>query len=308
MIVVGGENLIDFVQREDGAMPPAYIAHPGGGPYNIALAAARQGAPVEYLSPISEDSLGDMLADRLSTSGAGLAAPRSPAPTSLAVVSLTDGQARYAFHRGYTAERQVTLDDLRAWWPDEATMFQIGSLALTDGSDGEAWEAFQAQCFAQGTFCAMDPNVRPSLTPDRAAYIARLERMFARLHLLKLSDEDLSWLYPDLSLAEAFDHVAELTTARVMVLTRGAEPAWGKSGATRVEVPAVMADPLVDTVGAGDTYMATLLRQVQDLGAPRDLALNAEELTRVMTTAARAAAINCTRAGCNPPTLAELMA
>ncbi|MGR3492290.1 MAG: PfkB family carbohydrate kinase, partial [Shimia sp.] len=179
-------------------------------------------------------------------------------------------------------------------------------LALTDGADGEAWEAFQAERLAQGTFCAMDPNVRPTLTPDRDAYVARIERMVKRIHLLKMSDEDLAWLYPAMSLADAFGHVASMTSARVFVLTRGAEAAWGRSGDTHVDVPAILADPLVDTVGAGDTYMATLLRQVHDMGAPGDISLGTDALAGIMTTAARAAAINCTRAGCNPPTLAEL--
>ena len=84
MITVGGENLIDYVQTGLAGGLPVYTAIPGGSCYNVAIAIARQNQPVTYATPISNDSLGDILADRLTSDGVILGAPRSDAPTSKA--------------------------------------------------------------------------------------------------------------------------------------------------------------------------------------------------------------------------------
>jgi len=303
-LAVGGENLIDFVQEDDGRNPPSYIAFPGGSPMNVAMAASRQEIDVHYLTPVSQDSLGSLIAARLEADGVHLATPRRREPTSLAVVSLQDGAAAYEFYRDGTAERQVTEASLAAAAPPDMRAFHIGSLAVTGGDDAPAYEAFHRACYERGVLTSYDPNVRPSLTPDRDGFIARMERITAHSTLLKLSDEDLHWVYPDMTEEDAFQHLAALSGAPVLVLTRGPEGALGQVGETRVEIPAAPVDPLIDTVGAGDTFMATLIRQLVERDG--DLSFDAEGVTRLLTTASRAAAINCTRAGCQPPTLAEL--
>lgn len=87
MLLVGGENLIDFIQLDSVGENPVYQANPSGSPYNCAMAIARQQAPVSYLTPISTDSLGNLLAERLRSSGVNLCSERRAEPTSLAVVS-----------------------------------------------------------------------------------------------------------------------------------------------------------------------------------------------------------------------------
>ena len=129
MISIGGENLIDLVSgaaAADGL--PQYVANPGGSPFNVAMASGRQGQKVAYLTPVSEDALGALLAERLVESKVTLAAGRVPHPTSLAVVSITDGIPSYAFHRNGTAERQVTKQALHNDMPAETKLFHVGSL------------------------------------------------------------------------------------------------------------------------------------------------------------------------------------
>lgn len=133
MITVGGENLIDYVQTGlDGGLP-IFTAVPGGSCYNVAIAIARQNQPVTYATPISNDSLGNILADRLTSDGVILGAPRSDAPTSLAVVSLSDGQPSYQFYRTKTAERQISAQLLDAAIQKSTTIFHISSLSLIEG-------------------------------------------------------------------------------------------------------------------------------------------------------------------------------
>ena len=152
MLAVGGENLIDLVSGSPtGNGLPTYVANPGGAPFNAAMAAGRQGHDVAYMTPISSDALGDLLADRLVESGVTIAAPRVSQATSLAVVSLgAEGVPGYAFHRNGTAERQVTRDQLDSWLPPATNILHVGGLALIDGPDADAWEGCFADCKARG--------------------------------------------------------------------------------------------------------------------------------------------------------------
>ncbi len=307
MILIGGENLIDYIQEPEAPGHPLYRAIPGGSPYNVAKAVARQGAATGYLTPISSDSLGMLLSDDLSADGVTLLGGVSDKPTSLAVVSLQDGQARYQFYREATAERDLDLPLLTAAIPAEAEAFHIGSLALTDGSDAEAWEALFGRLHQRELFCSIDPNVRPAFVKDRAAYLDRLERLYQQANLIKLSDEDLSWLAPDQPLNTAQEALFERSTADVVVLTKGAEGARAICAAGAVEVPPEKVANLVDTVGAGDTFMATLLAECCRQGLHQNLgAIDLATARKLLETAARAAAINCGRKGCNPPTALEL--
>ncbi|MEM6479582.1 MAG: carbohydrate kinase [Pseudomonadota bacterium] len=303
-LAIGGENLIDFVQDGSERMPPAYVALPGGSPMNVAMAAARQGLQAHYLTPVSQDSLGDLIARRLKEDGVNLATPRRPEPTSLAVVSLKDGAATYAFYREGTAERQVTRAQLEDSAPSDMTAFHIGSLAVTGGADAPAYESFHKACHARGLLTSYDPNVRPSLTPDRDGFIARMERIAGHSTLLKLSDEDLHWVYPKMTEEDALARLAALSGAALIVLTKGPEGARALAADMRAQIPAAPVDPLVDTVGAGDTFMATLIRLMAERKG--DYRFESADLERMLATASQAAAINCTRAGCQPPTLAEL--
>ena len=309
-IAVGGENLIDFVETGMVDGIPQYSANPGGSPFNLAIAASRQGSEVEYLTPVSKDRLGNLLAERLTDSGVRLAAPRLDAPTSLAVVSLEDGQPSYQFYRKGTAERQITWDGLQSALKDRPWVFHIGSLGLSGGDDADLWERFFLACHDQGVITSLDPNVRPSLIEDRAAYIERLERMFKHADIIKLSDEDIEWLYPDRPLMAGFDHLQDLSSDGLRVLTMGAQGVHARCGKTNIEVGARPVKTLVDTVGAGDTFMATMLSWLAEEGVSSRselMALNSDHLTAMMERSSLAASLNCEKRGCNPPYLKELM-
>jgi len=257
-VAVGGENLIDLVQEDDGR----YVAHPGGSPMNVAMALARQGVDVHYLTPVSTDRMGDLIAERLKADHVKMAAPRNTAPTSLAVVSLTNGAASYQFYREGTAERQFSSEILAQTVPRDIKAFHIGSLAVSAGSDADAWVEYSLQCKERGIMTCYDPNIRAALIPDRSAFLKRFEQLIAATDILKLSDEDLQWLYPELGLAAAFQQLVDRSSSSLSVLTKGAYGAMAQAGDVRTKRSAAHVDHLVDTVGAGDTFMATLIRQL----------------------------------------------
>ncbi|MEM8788762.1 MAG: PfkB family carbohydrate kinase [Pseudomonadota bacterium] len=311
MILVGGENLIDFIQEPQAVGHPTYRAIPGGSPFNVAKAMARQDQPVGYLTPFSTDTLGDLLADDLSAElQLEVLSPRSDLPTTLAVVSLRDGQARYRFYRERTAERDVTAASLRTAMAPGAEAFFVGSLALTAAPDADIWADLATDLAADGLFTAIDPNIRPALIADRAAFTARLDRLCATVDLIKLSDEDLAWLAPGEPPEAAARGLSARCGADLLVLTRGGEGALALGPAAgEISVPAHPVRDMRDTVGAGDTFMGTLLAQLRRTGRLRRGALrdlDADALRALLSLAARAAALNCERVGCDPPRSAAL--
>ncbi len=308
-IVVGGENLIDSIQDESGATADGFFHNLGGSPYNVAVALGRQGVTTHFITPISTDEFGTRLAAHLAEQGVTLGGPRLDAPTSRAIVTLKDGIPQYRFLREGTAERMVTPQMLQAAIPPTARHFHIGSLALAGGIDAGIWEAAFVAAAQAGICTSLDPNVRPSLIDDPATYRARITRLLGHATIVKLSDEDLEWLYPGLPQAEAISALRGQTNAALVTLTKGPEgaEAWTQHHHVRVANPQFT--ELIDTIGAGDTLMATLvagLAEQDRLGQDAITALREDELAALIKRGIFAACLNCTKEGCNPPTAAEL--
>ena len=304
LIAVGGENLIDYADREGVA-----TAYPGGSPYNVAMALGRLGANVAYISPISDDHWGDLLAETLIDSNVVLSGGRRPEPTTMARVTIADGIPSYSFERDGTAERAVTIASLGNALPANARAIHTGSLTLTDGPDAEAWEGFCAACFRRGGVGVPRPE-RAALGDLRHCRLSGAHRAHVRTHASDQAQRRGS--RGAVSRSRAGSRLAALraaTSARVVVLTKGRAgiSAWLED--SRIDVPAEAIPQLVDTVGAGDTFSAALLAGLAETGAlsPHGLeTLTRDTLHGLLRRANAAAALNCTRAGCNPPTQAEL--
>lgn len=304
MIGVIGEALIDLEVAEDDARHP--IAHPGGSPMNVAVALGRLGSDVAFLGRLSGDAFGKLLRTHLAESDVNLRwIVDAPEPTSLAIVSLDpSGSAGYTFHVEGAADWQWRTAELPRDPGLEA--LHAGSLALAvdpGGSVVERWLSGQST----GTTVSLDPNMRPALFGDRGAYRERLERWLAFAAIVKVSDEDLAWIYPGadpVALAEQW-----ITKGRkLVVVTRGGEGSLVWAGGESFAVPAAPTD-MVDTVGAGDAFSGALLDWLSRHGRLRldDLAgLRADEAREAVAFASTCAAITCSRAGANPPWRSEL--
>jgi len=305
MIWVLGEALVDFVPCEiDGRM--AYLPQPGGSPLNAAKAAALAGAQVAFVGGISSDFFGDMLVSDLQRSGVDTrGAPRSNAPSTLAFVTLEGGHPRYAFFNNLTSTALVEPEP-RAAALRRGDILSVGSISLIDRPGAENIAA-EALAVAEGALLAFDPNVRAGMVKDGPDWTGRMERLFARAGLIKLSTEDLVVLRPGMAAAE-FASLQIARGAGLVVVTDGASgaQAFGPNGTVALPAPQIT---LVDTVGAGDTLMGTLLADLCRRGAsaPDALAgLSQEALRQILQRAIVAASINCTAAGCHPPTRAEV--
>lgn len=299
LIAIGGENLIDTVQTvgPDGSVTSTHKL--GGSPFNVALALARQGQRPRYITPISTDAFGQRLAAHLTENGGVVAGTRNDAPTTQAIVSLDRGIPTYDFQRDDTAERRVTLNSIRSTLPEATSHFHVGSLAFVGGADAQAWERSFVEAYERGCVTSLDPNVREMLIDDPRAYRARFARLLVATTVLKLSDEDLKWLFPDLDQRPAMEKLLSMTNARVVALTKGRDGAEIWAGTTHCSVPNPQRFDIVDSIGAGDTFMATLLAGLIPFSID---SMSRDDLTDILQRSIHAACLNCLKEGCDPPT------
>ena len=292
-IWVCGEVLIDI-------LPTGPVV--GGGPANTAKALARLGHDVYFIDGISSDAYGQVARTELLRDGVNLdLALVSDKPTCTASVTLdAAGGASYEFLIDGTA----TFDFHSSWLPDpyrfQPQVLHIGTLVtvIEPGASALYDWAMQVAEFAPIVF---DPNIRPSVQPDRDLYEAAVEKWAALSAVIKVSDGDLAWLFPEVSI----DDVAKRWIndgVFLVVITRGANGIVGFTEDGRVEVPGVKVD-VVDTVGAGDTVGAIVVEAMIEHGL---IELRGDRLQEVLSRAAHAAAITCSRQGAEPPYKHEL--
>jgi fructokinase len=297
-IWICGEVLIDLIPDSSGERVP----HVGGGPANTAKALARLGHVVYFIDGISSDKYGQMSRQELLDDEVKLdLALNSDKPTCLAIVSLKEnGGASYEFEIDGTA----TFDFSDSWLPDPSrykpSVLHIGTLVtvIQPGADVLYDWAMQVAEFAPIVF---DPNVRSVVMNDRDKYLAAVERWVAISSVVKVSDDDLAWLYPDQQYADVARRWIS-DGAALVVVTRGADGLVGYTADGVVEVPGVKVD-VVDTVGAGDTVGAIIVEAMTEKGI---LNLTGDTLKAVLNRAAVAAGITCSRKGAQPPYKYEL--
>ncbi|MGQ9368621.1 carbohydrate kinase family protein [Azospirillum sp. ST 5-10] len=306
MILSCGEALIDFLPARFAAAA-GYVPHPGGSPFNVAVGLARLAAPAGFLGGVSTDFFGDRLVATLAGNGVDTRfVVRLPDPTTLAFVTLPDdGEPRYAFYGAGAADRQLTASALPADLGPVAAL-HAGSFSLAVDPVGSAIAALLARERGH-RFLSLDPNVRPALVGGREAYIRRLEGLIALVDLVKVSGADLDWLHPG---TPAGDVAARWLTLgpELVVVTGGADGAraWRRHGGIATPAERVT---VVDTVGAGDAFMAGLLAGLHERGRlarPALAAMADGELADTLRMANRVAALTCARPGADPPRRSEV--
>jgi fructokinase len=305
MIVVAGESLVDLIV--DPTLRLSAI--PGGGPYNTARTLGRLGSDVAFLGRISSDRFGSDARDRLAADGVRLEyVEATDEPTTLAVAELdASGAATYRFYVLGTAAAGLSEAALPGVFAAHPAAIHVGTLglvleplattieALIDGIDGAA-------------LVMLDVNARPTATADPAAYRARVARLLGRADVVKVSVEDLAFLYPDLAATAALDAIA-VSGPTVVLCTDGGAPLVIAVGQGRKELP-VPSVPIVDTVGAGDAFGGGFLHAwVEAAGGRGDVRGGLGDIEAVARAAAvgiRVAALTVGRPGADPPFAAEL--
>ncbi|MGN8553183.1 UNVERIFIED_CONTAM: carbohydrate kinase [Microbacterium sp. SLM126] len=300
-IVVIGEALVDVVHRRSGAVDEA----PGGSPANVALTLGRLGRAPELITRLGADERGDRLRRWLKTAGVAVTAVDAPR-TATAVARLDEsGAASYEFDLDWD------LHGIESAALTSAQLVHVGSVGAVL-EPGASQLAALVRSARDGATITYDPNIRPALVTDPAAVRRRVAEFVGLADLVKASDEDIRWLHPGRDLVE----VAREWQARgpaLVVVTLGADGAIAVTADGLITIPAVRT-PVVDTVGAGDTFMGALIDGVVDLAGPGAGVRTAgggipiTALEHVLARAAQAAAITVSRPGADPPFAAELAA
>lgn len=298
-----GEALIDFIPITSD-LGPGFVPRTGGSPFNAAKAAAQAGSDVGFLGAISTDMFGELLLADLAQYGVDTAqAPVVSDPTTLAFVALTDGVAKYAFFNTATATA-LMAPAKTGFVPAAGDVLSVGSISLIDapGADNIARYALDHAGPGGAAMLAIDPNARPTMTPDVAAWRDRITTLTSVAGLVHVSDEDLELLAPGQS-PEDYAKARLDEGVGLVVVTLGDRGVLGFSPAGRVQVSSPRVQ-VADTVGAGDTIMGSLLADLMTRGLTTKPALSqvgTDTLGQMLTYAAMAAAINCESDGCAPP-------
>lgn len=302
-----GEALIDMMPEATGALRPMV----GGSPFNVVRALGRLDVPSCYLSPLSSDAFGDLLAEALVVEGVQVNnALRSAKPTSLAVVSKNAaGQPRYSLYRDGVADRDYSVEDLLSRFPADLDVIHTGSLAIVP-ADVERVRQILTQARARDILLSLDINMRPGVVDDMASYVAAVKSLFPLCDLVKASDEDLELLglrgSPE---AMCEQLLVQMGNSGLATITLGSHGAIARNSAGLVHQAGYAVAQVADTVGAGDCFQAGLLASLYDSGfltrqrmpeAPSDV------LAVAIRQGCATAAMNVMRDGCQPPTKAEL--
>jgi len=294
---VAGEVLIDLFPEGADRKPVV-----GGGPANTAKALSKLGIDTQFIDGISSDQYGLMAKDELVSAGVILDYVKySGKPTCLAIVSISkSGSATYKF----VIENTATFDFTPDWLPNPQTerpsLLHIGTLA-TAIEPGASVLFEWAQSVAKVAPVVFDPNIRSAVISDRDQYVMQVERWVSISSAIKLSDEDIKWLYPSLDIEQVINNWL-IKGPSLIVVTHGEEGLTGYRKDEKLTVNAVKVK-VADTVGAGDTVGAVLVEAIIKDGLD---SLTGLRLETMLKRAAKAAAITVSRVGANPPTFQEL--
>ena len=318
MILVVGEALIDLIG--DSEQTEKYTSVVGGANANVALALARRGTPQKFLGRLSFDGFGTQIRHRLASNGVDLSwSIDATEQTTLAVATIdSTGVASYSFYVNGTADWGWTKEEL----PSAQRLIdagvhaiQFGCLAMAVGPGNLVLEAWLKELSETSKFTfSHDLNIRSALGFRREVELERVLRVNSLSNLIKASDADIEWLY-DLEPGSDLDSIAHSWAGedKLVVITRGGDGADVYLAGQKHSVSAPQIN-LVDTVGAGDTFMANFLTELLALDglgsdpASRFGRLSEKDLIAALDVAAKAAALVCQRQGCEPPTDSEVRA
>jgi fructokinase len=303
-VVVVGESLVDIVHRAGGAVDEA----PGGSPANVALTLGRLGRAPILVTRLADDDRGRRVRRWLEQSGVAVDTVAALRTSTATAVLDASGAATYTFDLEWDLGGEVArlAEDVFG----SADLVHVGSVgAVLEPGAGQV--AALVRAVHGRAIITYDPNIRPSLVRDPQAVRTRVDELIGIADVVKTSDEDVQWLHPGRdAIAVAREWV--IGGPALVVVTRGAEGAIAVTADAEVVVPAVTTD-VVDTVGAGDTFMGALIdgllaREVgPGLRTPGG-GIRPDELEALLRRSAEAAAITVSRPGADPPRREELLA
>lgn len=308
-----GELLIDFVPMQKGCAlkeVTGFERVPGGAPANAVKAAARLGGRARMLSQVGRDAFGDVILEDLAHSGVDVQGVfrTDRANTGLAFVSLdSTGNRDFCFFRNPSADLYLAPEQI-----DPALLADCGALHFCS-VDLVDWPVRQAHRRAielareVGAIVSFDPNIRLPLWPSAADCQAAVRAFLPLADLVKLSDDEVEFVT---GCADERTAAQSLLAqgAKLVVVTRGAHGAASYTAAVSVDCPPVPVEHVVDTTGAGDSFIGSLLWQLaRDEVSPAGLAeLTEKALQSYLRFSSQYASLTVQKKGAVMATLDEM--
>jgi fructokinase len=313
MILCVGEAVIDLFQTPVKGLGEAFLPLPGGCAYNASIAIGRLGIPVAFLGRLSNSFFGEIQLKRLKENNVkDDLIIHCEQNTILAFIKTEEGkEPQYAFYEDGTCDRFLSTEELPALPPD-TTCIVFGSISMTMEPIASTIETLILK-EASRKVIAFDPNIRPFMIKDRDAYIKRFEKLAGASTIVKISLEDFEFIQPNPDLDEALEKLTAMGS-KLAILTLGPDGAIAmlhsdNGNVIKTSVNGINVPNLVDTVGAGDTFIGAFLVWLENKNKMSHNAidnLTKTELNEALAFANKAAAFVCTRHGAEPPTFDEV--
>ena len=295
-----GELLIDFAcLSTDGDGYPTMAAHPGGAPANFLAALQKFGAKTAFISKVGDDAFGRMLTGTLEKAGIDARGVQVSGDTftTLAFVTFDEtGNREFSFSRKPGADTRLCKDDIDTALIDDTRVLHFGTLSLTDEPACSATQFAVAYAKEHGKMITFDPNLRKPLWNDLSQ---AKEQMLWGLHqadVVKISDEEVQFLFPDLSFKAAAERILADFGVKLVFLTMGKDGCLFKNKTACGVVPGMTGLKTIDTTGAGDIFGGSAVWKLLQAGkAPEEL--TDEELREITRFACISAGLSTTRPG-----------
>ncbi|MGB1226733.1 MAG: carbohydrate kinase family protein [Poseidonibacter sp.] len=306
MIICCGEALIDMIPSNLENGETAFIPKIGGAVLNTSICLGRLGADVAFLGAVSKDLFGEMILEELEKSKVNTSlCDFTSHYTTLAFAKIAYGTTTYTFFDENSSNKNLSLKNVVLDDKEVDTLY-VGGISLMSEPNGTEIENFISK-ESSSKVVFFDPNVRPSFIENRSIFIQRFENILAQSDIIKISDEDLDWLYPDTSFEDIYKNWLEIGVS-IIVLTKGSEGAIIKTKKHEVFVKAKKVS-VVDTIGAGDIFNGALLFSLSNNNnfLKKELVnIDEEALEESLKFANKVAGISVGRIGANPPFIEEL--
>ena len=302
-ILAIGEALIDVVITHE--QPDFPVEIPGGSPANVALTLGRLDRPVALATWIGLDERGRLIDFHMYDSSVHVTgASRGASHTSTALARLDEnGTASYTFDLEWAPAPPITV-------PPTAQIIEAGSIsAIIEPGASAVLDALTRG--REHALVCFDPNARPTIMGEPSAALASLERFIALADVVKVSDEDIDWLTGSAPIDEVVDRWLGMGPSLVVV-TRGkhGSDVATASGLRFTKTPGDV--EVVDTVGAGDSFMGGMIDAMWGMGlrgADAREALRSlpeEQVRAIIDRASAVSDVTVSRKGANPPWAHEL--
>lgn len=298
--VAVGELLIDFACKSvDTDGYPTMSAQPGGAPANYLAALQKFGAQTAMIGKVGNDAFGKMLLGTLNRAGidtTGISVSEDVF-TTLAFVTFDEHNDReFSFSRKPGSDTCLTWEEVPTELLDNTRVLHFGTLSLTNEPARSATRQAVFYAREHGTLVSFDPNLRKPLWNNLEDAKAEMLWGLEQADVVKISDEEVEFLFPGKSFEEAAQLIREEYGVKLVYLTKGRDGCLVCNEKACVSVPGMTGLKVLDTTGAGDIFGGSAMWKFLQLGkAPEDL--EAEELKAIGQFACTSAGLSTTKAG-----------